>query len=64
MKDKTKPLPPTWRNAIERMDAALEKNAPPNNAELIEIFGRQHFGELWNRRPRDPDDSSNPNQTH
>ena len=61
MKDKKKPLPPAWCRAIETLDRALEQNAPQNNTELIEIFGRQHFGELWNRRPRDPDDTNQTN---
>jgi hypothetical protein len=36
------------------MDEALQQNAPPNNAEAIEMLGRQLFGHLWT--PRDPSD--------
>jgi hypothetical protein len=48
------PLPRPYRRAILRMDAALEQNSPRDNSEMIEIFGRQHFGALWDARPREP----------
>jgi hypothetical protein len=44
-------LPKPWRQAIQRMDEALEHNAPPNNHEKIEMLGRQMFGHLWKIQP-------------
>jgi hypothetical protein len=39
------------------MDEALQQNAPPINAEAIEMLGRQLFGKLWSHRnPSDPKD--------
>jgi hypothetical protein len=47
-------IPKSYRRAVQLMDAALQKNAPANYHEQIEIFGRQHFGALW--KPRNPDE--------
>jgi len=51
------PMPRPWRKAIQRMDEALEQNAPEDYSELIEIFGRAHFGRLWNRKPSNSNNS-------
>jgi hypothetical protein len=44
------PLPRAWRRAIQRLDQALEQNAPLDNREKIEMLGRQMFGDLWEPR--------------
>lgn len=51
---KSKSLPPAWRNALASLDAAFNKNTPHDNRELIDLFGKAHFGDLWDLRPRDP----------
>jgi hypothetical protein len=41
---------PTLRRAFSLLDQSLEQNAPVDYSERIELFGRQHFGELWDLR--------------
>ncbi len=43
-------IPRAWRRAIQRMDEALQQNAPTDYSEQIEILGRHMFGELWTPR--------------
>ena len=44
------PMPRQWRRAVERMDEALQQNAPADYSEQIEILGRHMFGDLWTPR--------------
>jgi hypothetical protein len=54
------PAPKPWRRAIQRMDEALQKNAPTDYSEQIEILGRHMFGDLWTpRHLRNPPDADN-----
>lgn len=50
------PLPRSWRRAIDRMDQALEENAPADYSEQIDLLGRQLFGHLWEYKGRDSND--------
>ncbi len=38
---------PAYRQAFERLDAALEQNTQSNNSEKIDLMGRHMFGDLW-----------------
>jgi hypothetical protein len=54
------PLPRNWKRAIQNLDHALEKNAPTDYSERIDLLGRQLFGKLWKPRELDSKDSPNP----
>lgn len=58
-------LPAALALAFWPMDQSLDQTAPTDNSELIDLFGRAHFGALWDYQKPDPsDDSSNqPNTT-
>ena len=45
---------PAYRRAFYYLDQALEEKAPTDYSEMIDLFGRAHFGELWNLRPNRP----------
>jgi hypothetical protein len=49
------PLPRNWKRAIQRLDHALEQNAPTDFSERIDILGRELFGPSWNRKPKSKD---------
>ena len=55
------PLPRNWKRAIQRLDYALEQNAPADFSERIDMLGRELFGPSWNRQPS-LKDSSDPTQ--
>lgn len=46
---------PAWRRAVTAMHTALHQNTPHDNSELIELFGKAHFGDLWTPRHLRPD---------
>jgi hypothetical protein len=56
----TKPKAPptrrdaTFRRAFYHFDKFLEEKAPTDYSEMIDLFGRSHFGDLWDRRPNHP----------
>lgn len=43
---------PAYRQAFERLEEALERNAPADYSQQLELIGRQLFGDLWRNRPR------------
>jgi len=50
---------PAHRQAFERLDGALEKNAPVDYSERSELLGHAIFGDLWDiesPRQREHDD--------
>jgi hypothetical protein len=49
------PLPRNWKRAIQRLDYALEQNAPTDFSERIDILGREMFGKHWDRKPKSKD---------
>lgn len=51
MKRRQKPprpfvLSPAYRQAIERLDAALEENTPCDNTELIRLLREAYFADV------------------
>ena len=42
-----KPLPRSWRRAIQTLDHALDQNAPVDFSERLDLLGRQLFGKHW-----------------
>ena len=54
------PLPRSWRRAIQRLDHALEQNAPLDFSDRIDLLGREMFGKLWTPRELRSQDSPNP----
>lgn len=38
---------PAYRNAVERLEEALERNTHGSNAEKIDALGRMMFPEIW-----------------
>ena len=42
-----RPQNPAYRQAFERLDEALEKNAPSDYSEQLGLVGRHLFGDLW-----------------
>jgi hypothetical protein len=43
---------PTYRQAFERLDAALEENTQSDYSEKTELLGMAMFGDLWRPRER------------
>lgn len=41
---------PAYRQAFERLDAALEENTPSDYSEKTELLGMAMFGDLWHPR--------------
>jgi hypothetical protein len=42
---------PAYRQALQRLDEALEQNTPSDNSEKLDLMGQHLFGDLW--RPRE-----------
>lgn len=43
---------PAYRQAIGKLEEALEKNAPSDNAEQLDLIAGHLFGDLWRNRPQ------------
>ena len=60
----SRPHPPAYRRAFERLDAALEANTQANYyADRIELVGRAMFGNDW-RGDESRETTDNPKPTY